>query len=133
MTVLGIALAVVSISLAGASGIVAILAIRNGKLNVELGNATGHSSNAEKQLSETSREFLEYKRRTDAQLAAVRADVEELEKNLDECTIPGARRDRLNRLLGKLSSRNATISSTAAGQVSPVTAPGSTGDRDSGS
>lgn len=135
MTALAIALATVGLALVGTAAAAMALALRNGKLAAEIGLAAGRSSNAEKQLSETSKEFLEYKRRTDAQLVAVRGDVEELERDLEKCATPGARRERLNKLLGKLSSRGVTAgtgSGNPTGSVPVVAATGTAGDSDSG-
>jgi len=60
--------------------------------------------NAEKQLQETSREFIAYKKRTRKQISDLKADIESLEDDLGDCASPGARRARLERLLSKTTA-----------------------------
>jgi hypothetical protein len=78
-----------------------VLAIRNGGLRVEITKADKARHDVEKQFSETAKEFVEYKRRTEDRFKALKHEIEELENELENAAIPGARRDRLNRLLSE--------------------------------
>lgn len=96
-----------ALALVGAAGTAVALALRNGTLTGAAAQLSAASSNAEKQLQVTAREFADYKIRTDAQLAAAAADAKELRDDLEKCNAPGVQRARLDSLLGKLSSRTA--------------------------
>ncbi len=95
---LGITIAVLALAILA-------LALRQSGLKTDALDADQKRHAVEKQLQETAREFATYKDRTRQQLGAIRADITELEQDLDQCTTPGARRSRLERLLSKASDR----------------------------
>ncbi len=74
----------------------------------ELNDESVARHNLEQQLQAISREFKDAKTRHATQLMEARQDVASLEHDLSKCTTPGARRERLNRVLEKLAKPAST-------------------------
>ena len=53
----------------------------------------------------SARECADHRQRSDKQLEALREDILELERDLENCTAPGAPRRRIERLLSKAATR----------------------------
>ena len=106
---LGALITVAAVALVGMgfAGTAVALALRVGTKTAELGAAHEREQAVTLQLHETATEFADHKRRTDAQFATARADIEELQHELAAATvaIPGAARARLDGLLSKLQPR----------------------------
>jgi len=85
--------------------VIAGMAFRLAGLKADAVDADAKRHTTEKQFQETAREFAVYRSRTKLQLAALRQDIEELESDLEKCTLPGSRRARLERLLSKAADR----------------------------
>jgi len=81
------------------------LGLRNSGLKADAKDADVARHAIEKQLQETAREFLDYKDASEHQLSALRADIAELDADLEACVGPGDRRLRLEQLLQKTASR----------------------------
>lgn len=108
----------------GGAGTAVAMALRAGALTGRVAQLEASSSNAEKQLQMTAREFADYKQRTDEQLRAAANDAKELRDGLEKCNVPGVQRARLDSLLGKLSARGVTASGPGGtGPVPAIAAP----------
>lgn len=94
----GVAIVVMALRLAGAIE-------RAGKEHAQLIEAENRRLVADKQLQVTAREYAESERRRLSQLGALQRDILDLEKDLEKCGDPDARRERLRRLLTKAAYR----------------------------
>jgi TolA-binding protein len=77
------------------------MAVRLSGLKADAVDADHKRLAAEKQLRETAQQLASHQERTKQQLADLRMDIAELEHDLEQCTTPGSRRARLERLLSK--------------------------------
>lgn len=91
VAVLAVALVVLGLRLAGAKS--------------EGDQAVAARHRAEVTASTIAKEFGLYRKRQTEQMSALRADIEELENDLENCDGPGDRRERLRRLLSKAETR----------------------------
>lgn len=98
MTALGIVIGIQALVLLA-------MAIRQSGIKSDALDADHARHSAEKQLQETSREFVTYRMRTQYQFESLRQDISELEGDLALCAGPGDRRRRLERLLSKAGDR----------------------------
>lgn len=80
-------------------------------LGLRLSGAKSDASKADQarlvaisQLEGLAREYGSHQKRTEARMEALRKDIKELENDLETCTTPGARRERLRRLLSKAAT-----------------------------
>lgn len=92
---------VLAVSVVGLAGTVVVLALRVAGLRVEVKEADTLRAKVEQQLQSLSREFQDYKKRAEAKLGALKREIEDLENDLAQCSVPGSVRDRLRRLLSK--------------------------------
>jgi type II secretory pathway pseudopilin PulG len=93
------------VGIIGLALVAVVLAVRNGGLRAERSKAEERASRLEAQLQTTMREFTDYRTRMRAQLDSLHADIETLESDLANCSSPGSRRARLERLLSKARHR----------------------------
>lgn len=118
-----IAAAILGVAVAAMAGLITWLSWQLGEARAARAQVELNSSAAEKQLTVTSAEFAEFKRRTDAQLLAAEGDAKELRDDLEKCNAPGAQRARLDSLLGKLATRATPATGTRGPGPVPDVAP----------
>lgn len=111
-----VVLAVLALALVGASAAVATLGVKLGseraagalhvaELNHRLDEMERSKQSAEAQLQLTMRELADTKKRTEAQLAVLRADIKEKLEDEKHSQNPGAVRDHLRGLFSKAALR----------------------------
>ncbi len=106
------------IAISGLALVVVGLALKLSKESDKRKDAQVRAHQLETQFSETSKEFARYKRDAMAQLSELRDDIKQLEADLDGCTAPGARKQRLERLLSKAGGKSSALSNQDPSGVS---------------
>lgn len=98
----------IALGIAGVVGgvVIAMLGIRNGGLKSKLANVLAQrdrlrddAARLSDALQQASEEYKALDERLNGVIASYRTEIKELEREMAECLLPGAVRDRLERLL----------------------------------
>lgn len=101
MTAAMIAIIVLAAGLIAAGGTAVALALTRSKIDRERDQALLAKRSAEANWQHVLEEAAQEREKTDAHLELLRAELKELEDELERCNVPGATRARLQRLLSK--------------------------------
>lgn len=98
-------ISVLAITIASMAAAMVVLGLRLSGANAERDKAIASRHTVETTASAIAKEFGQYRKHKEAQMEALREDIEALENDLANCTTPGSRRERLRSLLSKAEAR----------------------------